>query len=209
MALHLLSQPWTPRQQRQLSFIAECTWDVCHGRESLMWWLTPCPAIQPPLCHMAAPVLPMEPALPDTPPQLPAIDYTPPWALPSGQAQGLPVTTLCALCSIHCHEVRGRPTPGRRHQHCSIQAIGSHFLKKMFSTIFITLIAHPGSRVFKHLFLSRFKWKLASTGMPHLPVWHMHVKPLHISVSDCCFGHLHVDPLHIPLQNHRLHHQVG
>ena len=29
-ALHRVSEPWTPRQQRQLAFIAECTADVVH-----------------------------------------------------------------------------------------------------------------------------------------------------------------------------------
>ena len=29
-ALHRVSEPWTPRQQRQLAFIAECTEDVIH-----------------------------------------------------------------------------------------------------------------------------------------------------------------------------------
>ena len=29
-ALHRVSEPWTPRQQRQLAFIAECTGDVIH-----------------------------------------------------------------------------------------------------------------------------------------------------------------------------------
>ena len=30
VALHRVSEPWTPRQQRQLAFIAECTADVVH-----------------------------------------------------------------------------------------------------------------------------------------------------------------------------------
>ena len=29
-ALHRVSEPWTPRQQRQLSFIAECTGGMLH-----------------------------------------------------------------------------------------------------------------------------------------------------------------------------------
>ena len=49
-ALHRVSEPWTPRQQWQLSFIAECTGDVIHVPGVSKWWRTRFHNPQPPLC---------------------------------------------------------------------------------------------------------------------------------------------------------------
>ena len=46
-ALHRVSDPWTPRVQRQLSFLAELTSDVRHVPARPTWWRTPSAARLP------------------------------------------------------------------------------------------------------------------------------------------------------------------
>ena len=97
-ALHRVSLPWTPRQQRQLAFIAECTSDVrdVPGLANVVAdHLSRPPAA--PVCQVAAHHLPAAPAcqvaaqLLDAVPDPPVVvDYAAMAAVPSGPARGWP-----------------------------------------------------------------------------------------------------------------------
>ena len=122
-ALYHVSQPRTWRQQRQLSFIAECTGDVRHmaGIANMVADALSRPPTEP-VCHVATHLQPEIPAQPETPFQLPAVDYT---TMATAHCTAvLPrVAILRAACSLQpLHRYKGceGPSSGRRHLHWSL-----------------------------------------------------------------------------------------
>ena len=85
-ALNHISEPWTPRQQQQLSFITECTDDIKHvpGHSNMVTYCLSRPLVAP-VCQVAAHQQPTTPmyqvapnhleAGPDAPVTPLAIDY--------------------------------------------------------------------------------------------------------------------------------------
>ena len=99
-ALYHVSQPRTWRQQRQLSFIAECTGDVRHmaGIANMVADALSRPPTEP-VCHVATHLQPEIPAQPETPFQLPAVDYTT-MATAQLSCPGWPSCVQPAACSL-------------------------------------------------------------------------------------------------------------
>ena len=211
-ALHGVSQPWTPRQQWQLAFIAECTTDIMHVpglsnrvADRMSWPLAA------PACQMAAQQQPATPAcqVPDlqlqdtaaTPVGHPAIDYA---AMAAAQWSCLGVAALHAACSLSIitRDVEGPLLEGDITTRVFRPVVPDSFQRAVFDIIHA--ISHPGICATKCLILSRFVWKRAAAD---ITAWscgclscqrgkitkHVHVKPLHIPVPGRRFSHVHVD----------------
>ena len=158
-ALHRVSEPWTPRQQRQLSFIAECIGDVLHKpgvsnvvADSLSW------PQDAPECHVAA-------------------DISSSDCFSTGASA--PVLDYCLMAAEHLAFPRGgHPTyqlqPGAGHttrgwlyppHDISMgtfrPVVPQSFKQQVFETMHAQH-ALPGMQASKHLILARFVFVFAA-----------------------------------------------
>ena len=208
-ALHRVSLPWTPRQQRQLAFIAECTSDVRHvpGLANVVAdHLSRPPAA--PVCQVAAHHLPAAPTCQvaaqqlDTVPDPPVVvDYA---AMAAAQRSCPGVAALRAASglSIVTRDVEGHPLLGDISTGVFRPVVPNSFQQLVFEKLHS--ISHPGIRATKRIILSRFVWRGAAA---NITAWtracltcqrgkitkHVHLKPLHIPVPGRRFSHIHVD----------------
>ena len=192
-ALHRVSLPWTPRQQQQLAFIAECTSDVRHVPGLAAHHLQAAPT-----CQVAAPQLDTGPVSPPTPA---VVDYA---ALATAQRSCLGVAALrgASGLTIVTRDVEGQPLLGDISTGVFRPVVPNSFQQLVFERLHS--ISHPGIRATKRVILSRFVWRGAAA---NITAWaracltcqrgkitkHVHLKPLHIPVPGRRFSHIHVD----------------
>ena len=198
-ALHRVSEPWTPRQQRQLSFIAECTSDVIHvpGVSNVVADALSRPPAAP-ACQ-----LPADASLSDcfSAVAVPGLDYR---LLAAAQLVCPEVAALRAKSNLQfsTQHVEGHPLLGDISTGVFRPIVPTAFKQQVFETIHG--IAHPGTRASRRLILSRFVWKRAAadvTAMARACLTcqqgkihkHVHVRARHIPVPSRRFSHVHVD----------------
>ena len=196
-ALHRVSEPWTPRQQRQLAFIAECTADVVHvpGLSNVVADALSRPP-DTPACHVPAEASPSACFSATA-----ALDYT---LMAAAQLTCPGVAALRASSSLRLttQHVEGQLLLGDISTGIFRPVVPLSFRQQVFDAMHG--IAHPGTRASRRLILARYVWKRAAadvTAMARacLPCQqgkitrHVHVKPEHIPVPSRRFSHVHVD----------------
>ena len=149
VALHRVSEPWTPRQQRQLAFIAECTADVVHvpGLSNVVADALSRP-LDAPVCHLPA----------DTSPSTyfsttAALDYT---LMAAAQLTCLGVAALRASPSLRLtnQHVEGQLLLGDVSTGIFRPVVPLSFRQQVFDAMHG--IAHPGTRSSRRLILARY-----------------------------------------------------